>query len=139
MLDSLNCRFALPWRRGFPLNAPLIPFGLDFTRGPEQHIDSIRPEINILAALVLAVKFLDDTQQSTRHYVTVWGKDLWTCDQLNYTVQMIHENLGYRIKSLWEEDIIGQAEKDMERAGRDSQPPRPVSHGKNLSSMRNSS
>jgi hypothetical protein len=128
MLDSLNCRFALPWRQGFPLHAPLIPCGLDFARGPEQHIDSIHPEIIVLAALVLAVKFLDDQQQSTRHYVTVWGKELWTCDQLNYTVQMIHENLGYRIKPLWDKEIITEALESMDRAGRNSQPPQWVSH-----------
>jgi hypothetical protein len=122
MLDSLNCRFALPWRQGFPLHAPLIRSGLDFERGPKQHIDSIHPEIIILGALVLAVKFLDDRQQSSRQYVTIWGKELWTCDQLNYTVQAIHENLGYRIKPLYEDDIIAEALQTMDRAGRNSKP-----------------
>ena len=89
--------------------------------GSAQHIDSVHPEIIVLAALVLAVKFLDDQQQSTRHYVLSWGQEMWTCDQLNYTVQAIHENLGYRIHPLCEEGLIAEALETMDRAGRNSQ------------------
>lgn len=71
----------------------------------------------MLAALALAVKFLDDRQQSTRRHASFWGKDLWTWDQVNFTQRVVLENLGYRILPLWEDCIIGEALEDMKRAG----------------------
>jgi hypothetical protein len=88
------------------------------TRGEGQHIDSIHPEITVLSALILAVKFLDDVQQVTREYASDWGRNLWSCDQINFTQRCILENLGYRLLPLWEESIILEALEDMERAAR---------------------
>jgi len=76
----------------------------------------------VLSALVLAVKFLDDAQQVTREYASDWGRNLWSCDQLNFTQRCILENLGYRILPLWEESIISEALEDMERAARQPSP-----------------
>ena len=125
ILDSLNSRFALAWRQGLPLSAPYppLPFGqFDEEREEKQHIDSVHPELIVLAALALAVKFLDDEQQTTRRFASIWGKDLWTWDQVNFTQRVILENLGYRLLPLWEEGIILEALADMKRAGGQGSP-----------------
>ncbi|TVY75565.1 hypothetical protein LSUE1_G007335 [Lachnellula suecica] len=105
ILDSLNSRFALTWRQGCPL--------LGY-----QHVDEVHPELIVLCALVLAVKFLDDRQQTTWRYKEDWGRGLWSCEQINFTQRCILENLGYRLLPLWEESIILEALEDMERAVR---------------------
>ncbi|KAH6673791.1 hypothetical protein B0J14DRAFT_56851 [Halenospora varia] len=126
ILDSLNSRFALSWRQGCPLVTPHPPirFGLDPNeeKDQEQHIDSIHPELIILSALVLAVKFLDDGHQATREYASDWGLGMWPCNQINFTQRSILENLGYRLLSLWDENIISEALEDMERCGRQASP-----------------
>ncbi|KAG9229419.1 hypothetical protein BJ875DRAFT_445979 [Amylocarpus encephaloides] len=120
ILDSLNSRFALSWRQGLPLVTPhsIVSLGRIEEHSGKQHIDSVQPELIVLAALVLAVKFLDDRQQTTRQYASLWGNELWTCDQLNFTQRSILENLGYRLLPIWEESIITEALEDMHRAGR---------------------
>lgn len=126
ILDSLNSRFALSWRQGCPLITPHPPtrFGVGQSeeRDQEQHIDSIHPELIILSALVLAVKFLDDGHRFTREYASDWGLGMWTCNQINFTQRSILENLGYRLLSLWNENIISEALEDMERCGRQVSP-----------------
>jgi hypothetical protein len=76
----------------------------------------------ILSALILAVKFLEDEQHSTAAYAINWGMDVWTYDQINYTQRSILENIGYKIKPLWEEEIISDAMRDMKRAGQQYEP-----------------
>lgn len=85
-----------------------------------QHIDSVHPEIIALSAIILAVKFLDDVPQFTGELATEWGRDLWSCVQINFTQRCILENLGYRLLPLWEESIISEALEDMDRAARQS-------------------
>jgi hypothetical protein len=97
-------------------------FGDIDERVEEQHIDSVSPELIVLSALILAVKFLDDAQQATREYGEEWGKGLWTCKQINFTQWCILENLGYRLLPLWEHSIILEALGDMERAGQQHNP-----------------
>jgi hypothetical protein len=82
----------------------------------ELHIDSVRPELIILTSLVIAVKFLEDCQQSTSFYRSCWGEDLWTCEQINATERCIMERLGYRILPLWDTELIDGALGDMTRA-----------------------
>jgi hypothetical protein len=120
ILDSLNSRFALQWRKGCPLKASYVSTSIwgDDGRIEKQHIDSIHPELIVLSALILSVKFLDDAQQTTKVYAEEWGKGMWTCDQINYTQRCLLENLGYRILPLWAHNIILEALEDMERAGR---------------------
>jgi hypothetical protein len=72
--------------------------------------------------MILAVKFLDDAQQTTKEYAEEWGNGLWTCEQINFTQWCILENLGYRLLPLWEHSIIREALEDMERAGRQHTP-----------------
>jgi hypothetical protein len=116
ILDSLNSRFALQWRKSCPLIKSLSKAEAEPV--VDQHVDSIHPELLILSALILAVKFLDDAQQRTREYLEDWGRGLWTCEQVNYTQRCLLENLGYRLLPLWEHNIILGALEDMERAGR---------------------
>jgi len=115
ILDSLSSRFALSWRQACPLATTHDDL---FLQRSKQHIDSIHPEIIVLSALILAVKFLDDTQQPTREYASEWGKNLWTCEQVNFTQRALLENLGYRLLPLWDERLIIEALEDMERAGK---------------------
>jgi hypothetical protein len=72
--------------------------------------------------LILAVKFLDDAQQSTREYVDVWGRGMWSCEQVNHTQWCLMDNLGGRLLPLWDEGVILGALEDMERAGRQIEP-----------------
>lgn len=97
-------------------------FGNIDERVEEQHIDSVLPELIVLSALILAVKFLDDAQQTTKEYAEEWGKGLWTCEQINFTQWCILENLGYRLLPLWDHSIILEALEDMERAGQQYTP-----------------
>ncbi|KAE8447759.1 hypothetical protein EG329_010153 [Mollisiaceae sp. DMI_Dod_QoI] len=124
ILDSLNSRFALQWRKGCPLTVQHLPlpFGTTGERLETQHIDEVQPELIILSALILAVKFLDDHQQRTKEYATDWGRGLWSCQQINFTQRCLLENLGYRLLPLWEENIILGALEDMERASRQYEP-----------------
>jgi hypothetical protein len=70
-----------------------------------------------VAALMIAVKFLDDAQENTQSYALRWGNDIWTCAQINTTEQCIMENLSYHIMPLWNRELIDDALKDMQRAG----------------------
>ncbi|RDL33611.1 Uncharacterized protein BP5553_07979 [Venustampulla echinocandica] len=122
ILDSLSSRFALSWRQGCPLITPHppAPFSLSEEREEVQHIDSIHPELIVLAALVLATKFLDDRQRTTREYAGNWGRGFWSCEQVNFTERCILENLQFRLLSL--NQYIIDALEDMERAGRQVSP-----------------
>lgn len=123
ILDSLNSRFARSWRQSYPLESfedqLLEQYNFpNLQAREEQHIDSTHPEVIILAALILATKFLDDQQGTTLYYAQKWAKGLWSCDQINFTQRCIMENLGYRLLPLWSEDIIEEAKNDMARAAK---------------------
>jgi hypothetical protein len=134
ILDSLSSKFSLNWRLLCPL-APREPANGATKRHTIQaspmgaaqfHIDSVNPEVVVLAALIIAVKFLDDSHQPTHCYQAAWGKNLWTCDQINVTERCIMENLGYRILPLWDAVLIADAIRDMQRAARQAAlPPLP--------------
>ncbi|KAH9908649.1 hypothetical protein F4778DRAFT_356579 [Xylariomycetidae sp. FL2044] len=123
ILDSLNSRFSRTWRVSFPLHrqgepAPkrhTLPSGSVWAT----HIDAVSPEVIILAALIIAEKFVEDAQQSNQFFGSAWGRDLWTCEQLNFTERCIMENLGYHILPLWEEATIKQARHDIESTRRE--------------------
>jgi hypothetical protein len=133
ILDSLDCKFARKWRLSCPLRSrPLgrttskrhtLPPNLlcstpILQQPPQMHIDSVSPELIIMAALVIAVKFNDDLQSSTRHYCEEWGHHMWSHEQLNLTERLIMESLGYRIMPLTDEDCITDAMVDMQLAAR---------------------
>ncbi|KAI1093042.1 hypothetical protein F5B19DRAFT_172579 [Rostrohypoxylon terebratum] len=123
VLDSLNSRFSRSWRISFPLakQTELGPKRHTLPSGMAQavHIDNVFPEIIILAALIIADKFVEDLQEKTPYYCTAWGRDQWTCEQINFTERCIMENLGYRILPLWEAKSIKQARHDIEMARRE--------------------
>ncbi|KAK1507074.1 uncharacterized protein CCOS01_16333 [Colletotrichum costaricense] len=137
ILDSLNSKFALSWR----LQCPLLVDGssynkrhtlghsplLDRRRQQQLHIDSVQPELIILSALVIAAKFTDDCHDSTSYYSSNWGKDTWSCEQINVTERCICENLNYRIKPLVDdEDLLADTMVDMQLAARHYNSARPV-------------
>jgi hypothetical protein len=135
ILDSLNSRFALSWRHKLLETATESSSGQGTSRKegvstnplicnqllPDlQYIDTIRPEIIALTSLTIAIKFLDDFETPTSSYAAHWDNGngpLWTCEQINKTEHCIMENLGWRIMSLWKDDLIGEAVEDMDRAG----------------------
>ncbi|KAK1635190.1 hypothetical protein BDP81DRAFT_322858 [Colletotrichum phormii] len=137
ILDSLNSKFALSWR----LQCPLLVDGssynkrhtlghsplLDRRRQQQLHIDSVQPELIILSALIIAAKFTDDCHDSTSYYSSNWGKDTWSCEQINVTERCICENLNYRIKPLVDdEDLLADTMVDMQLAARHYNAARPV-------------
>ena len=77
----------------------------------------MRPEVIILAALMIAHKFLDDAGTRTRTYSEVVGEGRWGVDMLNVTERCVLENLGWRVARLWRGELIEGAEEDMRRAG----------------------
>ncbi|KAF7916424.1 uncharacterized protein EAE98_010724 [Botrytis deweyae] len=123
ILDSLNSRFARSWRISYPLESSedQLLEQYDFPSpqcAEEQHIDSTHPEVIVLAALILAMKFIDDQQGTTLYYAQKWARGLWSCDQINFTQRAIMENLNYRLLPLWEEEIIEEAKMSMARAAK---------------------
>lgn len=136
VLDSISSKFALNWRLRCP---PSRREGSTTSNEQQQqskrytlpaaasqvHIDCVKPEVIILGALIIAVKFLEDSHAPTQYYRSAWGNNLWTCEQINITERCIMEDLNYRILPLWDERLIGDALKDMERAGRQALLPLP--------------
>ena len=133
ILDSLDSRFARKWRLACPLvsgksssssassdkrrarhSLPPTPAS---TPRQQFHIDSVSPEIMILAALVIAAKFTEDPQELTQFYCHRWGKDIWSHEQLNATERCMMETLGYRIMPLYQEEYLTVAMMDMQVAG----------------------
>jgi hypothetical protein len=125
ILDSLDSRFARRWRLSCPLlsdyfssaskrhtlpAAPIVP------QRQQLHIDSVNPELIILAALVIAVKFTEDPQDASQYYCKAWGHGMWSNQQLNVTERCIMENLNYRIMPLCEDDCLTDAMVDMQLA-----------------------
>ncbi|KAI1420935.1 hypothetical protein F5Y12DRAFT_81343 [Xylaria sp. FL1777] len=123
ILDSLNSKFSRSWRVAFPLNRQGQPASkrhtLPSTPGHATHINSVFPEIIILAALMIADKFVEDLQSPTQYFTSTWGNNLWTCEQINFTERCIMESLGYRILPLWDPALIKQARHDIEMARRE--------------------
>lgn len=130
ILDSLDSKFARKWRVSLPLAATTTTMTTTGAAALSKrhtitsaaaslitHIDSVRPELVVLGALVVAAKFTEDWQETAQYYASDWGRGLWTCDQLNATERCIMEHLGYRILPLCERDIIADAIEDMRRAG----------------------
>ncbi|KAK3943847.1 hypothetical protein QBC46DRAFT_361592 [Diplogelasinospora grovesii] len=124
ILDSLSSKFSLNWRLLCPLTNQRDTSSKRHTITatsplPEQlHIDCVNPEVIILASLMIATKFLEDCQEPTQCYRSTWGKNMWTCEQINVTERCIMESLGYRILPLWDPELITDALGDMERAGK---------------------
>lgn len=112
ILDSLDSRLARTWRLGCPLSTP------SSSSSPEPHIDNVCPEILVLAALILSAQFLDDVSSCTRTYVRDWGCGVWSCEQLNFSLRCVLENIGYSLLPLCSQRMIQDAMADMERAAR---------------------
>jgi len=132
ILDSLDSRFARSWRLSCPLaclelcslsqggakrhTLPASPALAD----QQLHIDAVCPEVIVVAALMIATKFTEDRQDPTQYYSSAWGRNTWSCEQLNFTERCIMENLNYRILPLMDRDILEDALVDMARAGKNA-------------------
>lgn len=125
VVDSLDSKFARLWRVSCPLRSDYFATSnkrhtLPASPLPQQwqqlHIDSVNPELIILAALVIAVKFTEDPQDATQYYCQAWGRGMWSNDQLNVTERCIMENLNYRIMPLCDDDCLTDAMVDMQLA-----------------------
>ncbi|KAL2208751.1 hypothetical protein CC79DRAFT_1366959 [Sarocladium strictum] len=131
VLDSLDTKFARTWRISCPLPG-LLPSDSDIPTTinkrhtlpatstlayRQAHIDSVSPEIIILAALVIAAKFTEDAQAPTQYYCHLWGADAWSYEQLNVTERCIMTSLDYRIMPLCADDCLTDAMVDMQLAG----------------------
>lgn len=123
ILDSLRSNFSLSWRLAFPLSTPSHKRHTLLGSAPpdssEQHIDAVQPEVIVLAALIIASKFVDDAYETTRHFCSVWGGGIWSPAQVNFTERCIMESMDYRIMPLWSAKHIKQARHDIELARRE--------------------
>ncbi|KAI0970519.1 hypothetical protein F4678DRAFT_112041 [Xylaria arbuscula] len=123
ILDSLNAKFSRNWRVAFPLNRQGQPASkrhtLPSAPGHATHINSVFPEVIILAALMIADKFVEDLQNPAQYFTANWGNNLWTGEQVNFTERCIMESLDYRILPLWDPALIKQARHDIEMARRE--------------------
>ncbi|KAH8173239.1 Cyclin-like protein [Sarocladium implicatum] len=126
ILDSLDARFARNWRLSCPLRGAAATTNKRHTLPAAStldhrqiHIDSVGPEVIVLAALVIASKFTDDLQASTLYYCRAWASDSWTHEQLNATERCIMASLDYRILTLCDEDCLTDAMVDMQLAAQD--------------------
>lgn len=123
ILDSLPTRFRSSWRMSYPrsrhhssaIKRHTLPSGPIQPPGS----DVVYPEVTILAALMIANKFVEDAQNSTQFFGNVWGRDMWSCEQINATERCIMEGLGYRIMPLYNAECIKQARHDMELTRRE--------------------
>jgi hypothetical protein len=137
ILDSLDAKFARTWRLSCPLTgaaitSPTTSSSKRHTMPPELlsatyrqraqqqqlHIDAVRPELIVLAALVIAAKFTEDPQEPSCYYCSAWGRGLWTTEQLNATELCIMNKLEYRILPLYNDDVLTDAMVDMQLAAR---------------------
>lgn len=139
ILDSLDAKFARTWRLSCPLTGaatttattsssskrhtmpPELLSASYHQRNRQQqlHIDAVRPELIVLAALVIAAKFTEDPQESAYYYCEVWGRGLWSTEQLNATEMCIMTKLEYRILPLYNnEELLTDAMVDMQLAAR---------------------
>jgi len=113
ILQALNSRFPKAFRKNCPLTPPPKPLWSHVL----EHNDNLLPDLLVLAALILAVKFLEDFTESTSTYRDEWGSGIWSVEQINYAQDAILENIGYRIFPLWAEDMIEDALRCMKLAG----------------------
>ncbi|ORY64983.1 uncharacterized protein BCR38DRAFT_484460 [Pseudomassariella vexata] len=126
ILDALPSRFRHSWRMSYPRSRrtspvckrhtlPSTPIQLEH----DAQADTVLPEVAVLAALMIADKFVADLQEPTSYYASRWGMDIWSCEQINFTERCIMEALGYRILPLWDAQIIKEVRHDIELVRRE--------------------
>lgn len=124
ILDALPTRFRNRWRTVYPRSrqTPAASKRHTLPSGPIQPpSDAVYSEVVILCALMIASKFLEDSHDPTQYYCTEWGRDLWSCGQINATERCVMEALEYRIMPLTDEEYIKEARHDIEATRRELQ------------------
>lgn len=115
ILEAIPMRFRKIWRMSYPRTRAAHKRHT-LPSGPIQPPDNdpAFPEVVVLAALIIADKFVQDSEVSTKYYGKKWGEGLWTCEQINFTERHIMEVLDYRILPLYEDDNLGQARQEID-------------------------
>lgn len=123
ILDALPIgRFRNSFRTSYPRARQNLPASKRRSFDSEiqsRSDDAVFSEVAILAALIIANKFVVDEQQSMAYYSIAWGRNLWSCEQINLTEKLIMEGLGYRLLPLWHGPHIKEARHDIEYARRE--------------------
>jgi hypothetical protein len=128
ILDSLDIKkFACSWRRAMNNNSALYTEVQEnvspcterfapqiFGKGDN---GNCRPEIVILAALVLSHKTVSDNHIRTSSYAEHWGGGLWTCEQINSAERSILETLDFNLQPLCKADLLREQEERMQISG----------------------
>lgn len=68
---------------------------------------------------MIANKFLEDVHDTTQYFSSVWGRDIWSYEQINTTERCVMEMLDYRIFPLTDEEYIREARHDIESTRRE--------------------
>ncbi|KAK6087532.1 hypothetical protein SCUP234_01690 [Seiridium cupressi] len=122
ILDALPTRFRNRWRMVYPRSRQTSTALKRHTlpSGPIQPpSDVVLPEVAILSALMIATKFLEDVHDPTHYFSSEWGRDVWSCEQINATERCVMEALDYRIMPLTGEEYIKEARHDIEATRRE--------------------
>lgn len=123
ILDALPSRFRNRWRAAYPRSrhTSLSAKRHTLPSGPIQPPpnEAVLPEVVVMCALIIAAKFTEDEQDSTQYFAALWGRDMWSCEQINVTERCIMEALEYRIMPLCNPDYIKEARHDMELCRRE--------------------
>jgi hypothetical protein len=122
ILDALPTRFRNRWRMVYPRSRQTLAASKRHTlpSGPIQpSSDAVFPEVIILCALMIANKFLEDVHDPTHYFGSEWGRDIWSCEQINATERCVMEALEYRIMPLTNDEYIREARHDIEATRRE--------------------
>lgn len=120
ILDALPTRFRNKWRMAYPRITSDAAKRHTLPPGPIQPpSDAVYPEVNVLCALMIANKFLEDAHDTTQYFSSEWGRDMWSCEQINATERCVMEMLDYRIMPLTDEEYIKEARHDIESTRRE--------------------
>ncbi|KAH6659866.1 hypothetical protein BKA67DRAFT_31377 [Truncatella angustata] len=122
ILDALPTRYRNRWRMVYPRTrqTPAALKRHTLPSGPiESPNDAVFPEVTILCAIMIATKFTEDAHDPTQYFCSEWGRDIWSCEQINATERCVMEVLDYRIMPLTADEYIKEARHDIEYTRRE--------------------
>ncbi|KAH0559799.1 hypothetical protein GP486_003687 [Trichoglossum hirsutum] len=123
IIDRLSNRFAMSWRRECSLigrdlvsaEDPLTPHGDYHDSGEDLFL---RPEMIVLASLMVATKFLDDKSIPMAFWTQRVSGGRFSRKQLNTTERLILGDLGFRIQPFCNLTYISSALRALKAAGK---------------------
>ncbi|KAI9683399.1 MAG: hypothetical protein M1829_005471 [Trizodia sp. TS-e1964] len=123
ILDSLSSRFASTWRRicscttsynykpSRALSQPPTCSASPLSRETSLWYN---PEIIVLAAIMVSVKFLDDDTFPTMYWQADIAQNRFSCKEINATECALLQDLGYSILPLCSPEIIRDSTRDIQ-------------------------